>query len=115
MSNKVFDCIILGGGPAGLSSALYCSRANLNCAIVDNSALGGTPINYCEIENYLGFNKIRGYELCEKFEQHVDCFDVFRSCGRYDHQSGVPCAGSGGGTLPFCRNKPSDRIRRNRI
>ena len=73
---KNFDCIILGGGPAGLSSALYCSRANLNCAIVDNSALGGTPVNYCEIENYLGFNKIQGFELCEKFEEHIDSFDV---------------------------------------
>ena len=76
MSDKVFDCIILGGGPAGLSSALYCSRANLNCAIIDNSALGGTPVNYCEIENYLGFNKIQGFELCEKFEEHIDNFDV---------------------------------------
>ena len=76
MSDKIFDCIILGGGPAGLSSALYCSRANLNCAIVDNSALGGAPVNYCEIENYLGFNKIQGFELCEKFEEHIDNFDV---------------------------------------
>ena len=76
MSEKIFDCIILGGGPAGLSSALYCSRANLDCAIVDNSALGGAPVNYCEIENYLGFNKIQGFELCEKFEEHIDNFDV---------------------------------------
>jgi len=76
MSNKIFDCIILGGGPAGLSSALYCSRANLDCAIVDNSALGGAPTNYCEIENYLGFNKIQGWELSEKFEQHIDNFNI---------------------------------------
>lgn len=74
--DKIFDCIILGGGPAGLSSALYLKRAGLNCAIIDKSAIGGTPGNYCEIENYLGFNKIQGYELCEKFEQHIDCFDV---------------------------------------
>ena len=76
MSNKIFDCIILGGGPAGLSSALYCSRANLDCAIVDNSALGGAPTIYCEIENYLGFNKIQGWELSEKFEQHIDNFNI---------------------------------------
>ena len=54
MSEESFDCIILGGGPAGLSAALYARRANLNCAIVDVSAIGGTPANYCEIENYLG-------------------------------------------------------------
>ncbi len=76
MSNKIFDCIILGGGPAGLSSALYCARANLKTAIIDTSALGGTPVNYCEIENYLGFNKIKGFELCSRFEEHVDLFDV---------------------------------------
>ena len=76
MSEEIFDCIILGGGPAGLSAALYVRRANLNCAIVDLSAIGGTPANYCEIENYLGFDKINGYELCERFEEHVDKFDV---------------------------------------
>ena len=76
MQGKIFDCVILGGGPAGLSAALYLKRANLDCAIVDKSALGGTPTNYCEIENYLGFGKISGFELCEKFEGHVDNFDV---------------------------------------
>ena len=76
MQEESFDCIILGGGPAGLSSALYARRANLNCAIVDISAIGGTPSNYCEIENYLGFDKINGWELCERFEEHVDKFEV---------------------------------------
>lgn len=74
--SKIFDCIILGGGPAGLSAALYCARANLDCAIVDVSSIGGTPVNYCEIENYLGFNKIQGFELCEKFENHINDFNV---------------------------------------
>lgn len=74
--NKIYDCIILGGGPAGLSSALYAKRAGLDCAVIDTSAIGGTPSNYCEIENYLGFNKISGFELCEKFENHVDCFNI---------------------------------------
>jgi len=76
MSEESFDCIILGGGPAGLSAGLYARRANLKCAIVDMSAIGGTPANYCEIENYLGFDKIKGYELCERFEEHVDKFEV---------------------------------------
>ena len=76
MSEKIFDCIILGGGPAGLSSALYCARGNLKTAIIDTSAIGGTPVNYCEIENYLGFNKIQGFELCEKFENHIDEFNI---------------------------------------
>ena len=74
--SKNFDCIILGAGPAGLSSALYCIRSGLKTAIMDISAIGGTPINYCEIENYLGFNKIQGWELCEKFENHIDEFNI---------------------------------------
>jgi len=76
MSNRVFDCIILGGGPAGLSAGLYCARGGLDCAIIDSSCVGGAPIKYCEIENYLGFNKIQGFDLCVKFEQHVDNFDI---------------------------------------
>jgi len=76
MSKKIYDCIILGGGPAGLSGALYAKRSGLKTAIVDIDAIGGTPTNYCEIENYLGFNKIQGFELCEKFENHIDEFNV---------------------------------------
>ena len=73
---KNFDCIILGAGPAGLSSALYCARSGLKTALIDISAVGGAPVNYCEIENYLGFNKIQGFELCEKFESHVSEFNI---------------------------------------
>ena len=76
MANKHFDCIILGAGPAGLSSALYAHRSGLKTAIVDISAIGGAPVNYCEIENYLGFGKIQGFELCEKFENHIDEFEI---------------------------------------
>lgn len=74
--NKIFDCIILGGGPAGLSASLYCARGGLDCAVIDTSCVGGTPVNYCEIENYLGFNKIQGFELCEKFENHINDFNI---------------------------------------
>ena len=76
MAIKEFDCIILGGGPAGLSASLYCARAGLKTAIIDTNAIGGAPANYCEIENYLGFNKIQGFELCEKFENHIDEFEI---------------------------------------
>ena len=76
MSNKVFDCIVLGGGPAGLSCSLYVSRGGLDCAVLDTSSLGGALSNYTEIENYLGFDKISGFDLSEKFEQHVDCFNI---------------------------------------
>lgn len=73
---KHYDCLILGAGPAGLNAALYAKRAGLSCAIIDKTSLGGTPVNYLEIENYLGFNKINSFELCEKFEEHIDSFKV---------------------------------------
>lgn len=73
---KVFDCLILGGGPAGLSAALYAARGNIDAAIIDISSVGGQPVNYLEIENYLGFETIEGFELAEKFEKHADKFGV---------------------------------------
>ena len=76
MEEKLFDCIILGGGPAGMSAALYAQRGNLKTAIIDSSALGGQPVNYLEIENYLGFPSIKGFELSDKFEEHIDKFKV---------------------------------------
>lgn len=74
--SEIFDTIILGGGPAGLSAGIYCARGNLKTAIIDTSMLGGAPVNYLEIENYPGFAQIEGWELSEKFEQHLDKFGV---------------------------------------
>jgi len=76
MTDKIFDCIVLGGGPAGISAALYAKRGNVDVAIIDTSTLGGQPVNYLEIENYLGFESIEGWELAEKFEKHLDKFNV---------------------------------------
>ena len=50
-----YDLIILGGGPAGLSSAIYSARGLLKTAIVDISIFGGQVNNTMEIENYPGF------------------------------------------------------------
>ena len=55
MGEKIFDCLVLGGGPAGMSAALYAKRGNIDVAIIDTNTLGGQPVNYLEIENYLGF------------------------------------------------------------
>lgn len=78
MSKKVyeFDTVILGGGPAGQSAAIYAARGASSTAIIDTSMLGGQPTNYLELENYPGFGIIDGFDLMEKFEQHVDKFGV---------------------------------------
>lgn len=71
-----FDVVILGGGPAGLSAAIYASRGAVSTALVDISMMGGQPSNYLELENYPGFPIIGGYDLMEKFEEHADKFGV---------------------------------------
>lgn len=76
MEQLSFDTIILGGGPAGLSAAIYASRGAVSTAIVDLNMLGGQPSNYLELENYPGFQVIGGYDLMEKFEEHADKFGV---------------------------------------
>lgn len=71
-----YDLIILGGGPAGLSAALYASRGELKTAIIDTGILGGQVNNTLEIENYPGFGIISGLDLVENIEKHVDKFNV---------------------------------------
>lgn len=76
MDDKNFDIIILGGGPAGLSAAVYAARSTAKTAIIDRSMFGGQPADYLELENYTGFKKIGGYDLMEKFEEHADMFGI---------------------------------------
>ena len=71
-----FDILILGGGPAGMSAGVYAARGAVKSAIIDISMFGGQPSNYLEIENYIGFPIIGGYDLSEKFEEHADKFGV---------------------------------------
>lgn len=76
MQQYNFDTVILGGGPAGLSAAIYASRGATSTALIDISMMGGQPSNYLELENYPGFPIIGGYDLMEKFEEHADKFGV---------------------------------------
>ena len=78
MEKLNFDTIILGGGPAGLSAAIYASRGAVSTAVIDTNMLGGQPSNYLELENYPGFQVIGGFDLMEKFEEHADKFGVHK-------------------------------------
>ncbi|MBI2859790.1 MAG: FAD-dependent oxidoreductase [Chloroflexi bacterium] len=61
---EMFDVLIIGGGPAGLTAAIYASRAGLKTALFEREALGGQPVNTELIENYPGFDEgISGSEL----------------------------------------------------
>ena len=74
--DKIFDTVILGGGPAGLSAAIYSARAANSTLIIDTCVLGGQPTNYLELENYPALGKINGFELMEKFEEHANLFGI---------------------------------------
>ena len=68
MQNLEYDLVILGGGPAGLSAAIYGARGNAKTAVIDTNMIGGQPTNYLEVENYPGLNLMGGFELMEQFE-----------------------------------------------
>lgn len=74
MSKKVInkDLIIIGGGPAGLTSAIYASRAKIDLLLLENQILGGQVRNSNTIENYPGFKKIKGTELADIIQQQAE-------------------------------------------
>lgn len=67
----MLDVIIIGAGPAGLTAALYASRAGLNAMIIERGAPGGKMFVTHEIENYPGFEKIGGRELSQTMHKHA--------------------------------------------
>ncbi len=68
---KQYDIIIIGGGPAGMTAAIYAVRANMKTLILDKLAPGGQIVNTNEIENYPGMGTINGAELAIKMFEHT--------------------------------------------
>lgn len=64
--DRLYDVVIIGAGPGGMTAALYASRANLSTLILEKGAPGGEMLNTADIENYPGFSAIPGYELADK-------------------------------------------------
>ncbi|MEM0475569.1 MAG: FAD-dependent oxidoreductase, partial [Candidatus Norongarragalinales archaeon] len=69
-----FDVCVVGGGPAGLSAAVYARRRGLRTAVFEGKAWGGAVAGEHVIENYLGFEKIFGSELAERMRNHAERF-----------------------------------------
>jgi len=77
MSDEVYDVIIMGGGPAGLTAGLYTSRHGLKTLLIEGKALGGKAKTAHWIENFPGFpDGISGSELMEKFIAQAKKFGV---------------------------------------
>lgn len=71
----MFDVIIIGSGPAGLSAAVYGKRAGLSVLLIEKEFTGGGQIiSTQEVDNYLGLPGIGGFELGMKFKEHAEQF-----------------------------------------
>ena len=73
--DKIYDVAIVGAGPAGLTAALYCGRANLS-TIMFGDAFDSQLAKAGDVENYPGFESIHGIELVEKFTKQLEKFNL---------------------------------------
>jgi thioredoxin reductase (NADPH) len=77
MANReYYDVIIIGGGPAGLSAAIYALRASMRTVLIEKASPGGQVTLSDEIENYPGIKNINGYDLSQKFLEHTQDYHL---------------------------------------
>jgi len=76
---KSYDAVVIGGGPAGMTAALYLLRAGVKVLMIEKLSPGGQVLMTAEIENYPGFPKgLQGWELADKFAAHLDEYELDR-------------------------------------
>jgi len=126
VENKLFDTVIIGGGPAGLTAGIYAARGGLETVLLEKAAVGGLAILTDKIENYPGFPEgINGAELIMLFEKQArrfgariesaevkdvralpeGGFEVISSSGSFKTLSVIIAAG----TLPRKLNVPGEK------
>ncbi len=69
---EIYDAVIIGSGPAGITAAIYAKRAGLNTVLIEKSSMGGGQVlNTYEVDNYPGLQGINGFDLGVKFSEHA--------------------------------------------
>ena len=76
MSENLYDLIIIGGGPAGLSAGIYGGRAKMKTLILEKGSLGGRAFTTREIVNYPGYKETTGPDLMQDMAEHAQNFGV---------------------------------------
>jgi alkyl hydroperoxide reductase subunit F len=74
-SNEMYDMVIIGGGPAGMTAAVYAARKQLKTLLISKD-IGGQLLWTSDIENYMGYQYISGKELTEKFRLQMEQFPI---------------------------------------
>lgn len=97
-TEKTYDVIIVGAGPAGMTAAVYASRANLDTLMIERGIPGGQMANTEDVENYPGFDSILGPDLSNKMFEHAKKFGAEYAYGdvseiRNDGDTKVVAAG----------------------
>lgn len=75
---QIYDVIIIGAGPAGLTAAIYARRAELSVLIIERYTPGGQILNTYEVDNYPGLPGISGVDLGTRMSEHADKFSPDR-------------------------------------
>ena len=119
--SETFDTIIVGGGPAGFSAAIYASRASLSALVLEQGVPGGQIATSDSIENYPGILEIGGAEIGQRMQEHAEqsgakvdygmvtelernddgSFTVTTDMGSYTGLSVIVCAGAAPRTAGF--------------
>ncbi len=91
----MYDVIIIGGGPAGLTAGLYSSRARMNVLMLEMLAPGGQVLNTDWVENYPGFPEgISGFELVDRMKTQSEKFGL-----RIENEEALELLGNGGARI----------------
>jgi len=76
----IYDLLIIGGGPAGMTAAVYAARKRLKTLLISKD-LGGQVLLTSEVENYMGYHYIEGRQLVNKFKEQVSRFPIDQEIG----------------------------------
>lgn len=73
---KIYDLVILGGGPAGMTASIYAKRAGLDTVIIEKALPGGAICNTADVSNFTGFGTISGMDLATKMFEHTQELNI---------------------------------------